>query len=108
MRVIRPLYGTIRPERITKPLQLLAAWLVALIILVGMLIWAGMQSNSVSWIPVLYSLTAVGIIPGFVYVIFIMQTKYRPQMQEDIYYNLWLRSLKEDKVSYDDIRRDGD
>lgn len=80
----------INPEKITKPIQLLAAWLIGLILLVGALITGATQVTEPDWLPIFFSFSAVAIIPLFLYLIFKLQTKYRPQMQEDHYYSEYL------------------
>jgi hypothetical protein len=82
----------INPEKITKPIQLLAAWLIGLIVLVGSLVTAANLVTSPTWLPVLFSIAAIAIIPLFLYLIFQLQTKYRPQMQEDQYYSQYLNN----------------
>lgn len=80
----------IKPEKITKPIQLLAVWFSGLIILEGLLLTAARTIESPLWITPLLSVTAVGIIPLFLFFIFLLQTKYRPQMQEDTFYSKYL------------------
>ncbi|OZI08062.1 hypothetical protein BWI93_11255, partial [Siphonobacter sp. BAB-5385] len=80
----------IQPEKITKPIQLLAVWLVGLILLVSALITAAATVKEPYWLPAFYSISAVAIIPLFLGLIFLLQTKFRPQMQEDEYYSKYL------------------
>lgn len=80
----------IKPEKITKPIQLLAAWLIGLIVIVSALITGATLVTTPDWLPVFFSISAVGIIPLFLLLIFLLQTKYRPQMQEDQYYSQYL------------------
>lgn len=82
--------NNIKPDKITKPIQLLAAWLLGLIILVGSLVTAATLVTEPEWLPVFFSISAVAIIPIFLFLIFQLQTKYRPQMQEDQYYSEYL------------------
>ena len=82
----------IKPEKITKPIQLLAAWLIGLIVLVSALITGASLVTTPDWLPVFFSFSAVGIIPLFLLLIFLLQTKYRPQMQEDKYYSQYLNT----------------
>ncbi|MBW1297830.1 hypothetical protein [Aquimarina litoralis] len=82
--------NNIKPDKITKPIQLLAAWLLGLIILVGVLITAATLVKEPAWLPVFFSISAVLIIPVFLFLIFQLQTRYRPQMQEDQYYSEYL------------------
>lgn len=80
----------IRPEKITKPIQLLAAWLIGLILLVGSLITAAATIKSPYWLPAFFAISSVCIIPIFLILIFLLQTKYRPEMQEDSFYSKYL------------------
>jgi len=75
----------INPEKVTKPFQLLATWLLGLISLTGLLIWASMGNYETKWINCFYAISAVAIIP-----LFLLQTVFRPEMQEDKYYNPYL------------------
>jgi len=78
----------IKPERITKPIQLLATWLAGLVLLVVVLIIGSAQTYPVKWINCLFAITVVAIIPLFLILVFLLQTKYRPEMQEDKFYYL--------------------
>ena len=96
----------IKPEKVTKPFQLLATWLAGLIILVSALLVASAQTYEVKWINCFYAISAISIIPIFLILIFLLQTKFRPQMQEDKYYSEWLandyrKELKGEIVYYD-------
>jgi hypothetical protein len=105
--------NNIKPEAITKPIQLLAVWLLGLVILVSGLLTAAKVLEHPSWLPVFLSISAVAIIPLFLFLIFLLQTKYRPEMQEDIYYAKYLnedtnrferlKKHKEKNVAMDEI-----
>lgn len=82
----------IKPEKITKPIQLLAVWLIGLILIVSALLTAAGTINQPSWLPAFFSISAVCIIPLFLALIFLLQTRFRPQMQEDEYYSKYLNS----------------
>lgn len=104
---------TIKPERITKPFQLLATWLFGLVILVGEFIFASLQSYPIKWLNALYGISAITIIPIFLRLIFLLQTKYRPEMQEDKYYcehlrHKYIKEIREDRrrVDYLTIKRE--
>lgn len=102
----------IKPEKVTKPFQLLATWLAGLIILVSALLIASTKTYQTKWLNSFYAISAIAIIPIFLILIFLLQTKFRPQMQEDKYYSEWLRKgkdyrkeLKEQMFYYDVIGR---
>ncbi len=80
----------ISPEKITKPIQLLAAWLIGLLLLVSTLLAASGTVKEPDWLPAFFGISAVAIIPVFLVLIFLLQTKYRPEMQEDSYYSKYL------------------
>ncbi|HTJ48460.1 MAG TPA: hypothetical protein VL443_03320 [Cyclobacteriaceae bacterium] len=80
----------IKPEKITKPIQLLAVWLIGLILLVGSLLSASATIKSPDWLPAFFAISAVTIIPVFLFLIFMLQTKFRPEMQEDLFYSKYL------------------
>jgi hypothetical protein len=76
----------IEPEKITKPIQLVAAWFVALIVLVASFLSAAKTVDQPLWLPVLFGFAAVSFVPLFATLVFRLQTKYRPELQEDRYY----------------------
>lgn len=92
-------------HKITKPIQLLAAWLVGLAIIDISFLTAASQINEPSWIPELLAIAAVCNVPIFVFSIFLLQTKFRPEMQEDSYYSDYL-NRKNDEVSKEPLDED--
>lgn len=78
------------PEKITKPIQLLAAWLLGLILVNGSFLTAASQLLTPNWLPPFLVIAAVINVPIFLLSIFLLQTKYRPEMQEDTYYSKYL------------------
>lgn len=78
------------PEKVTRPIQLLAAWLTGLIIIDGAFLTAASQLNSPSWAPGSLVIAAIVNVPLFLVSIFVLQTRYRPEMQEDAYYSKYL------------------
>jgi hypothetical protein len=79
--------GTIEPEKVTKPIQLVAAWFVALGALVASFLSASEVVQRPHWLPVLYGIAAVAIVPLFAWLVFRLQTRYRTELQEDRYYS---------------------
>jgi len=101
----------IQPEKVTKPFQLLATWLAGLVLLVSALLAASAQTYEAKWLNCFYAISAVAIIPIFLILIFLLQTKFRPEMQEDKYYSEWLsnkyrKELKEG-ITYYNVNRVG-
>lgn len=85
----------INPEKVTKPIQLLAAWLVGLILVNASFLLAAQQITRPDWASSLLVIAAVVNVPIFIIALFLLQTKFRPQMQEDSYYAQYLQSEKQ-------------
>jgi hypothetical protein len=62
--------GQIKPEKVTKPFQLLATWLSGLVLLESILVVASTRDYPYFWINCLFAITAVVIIPLFLFLIF--------------------------------------
>jgi hypothetical protein len=80
----------IEPHRITKPMQLLAAWLVGLIIVDGAFLAASVQMSVGSWERGVLVVAAIANVPVFLFALFLLQTRFRPELQEDSYYSQYL------------------
>lgn len=78
------------PHRITKPIQLLAAWLAGLAIINASFLTAAGFLHIPTWLPSLLTIAAVVNVPLFIASLFLLQTKFRPEMQEDTYYSQYL------------------
>jgi hypothetical protein len=81
----------IEPHKITKPIQLLAVWLAALVILVGGFLAAARTVSHPPWLASVFGITAVALVPLFLCFIFVMQTRFRQQLQADPYYAQYLK-----------------
>lgn len=79
--------GGIEPDKITKPIQLMATWFAALVLLVGAFLAASDRVDQPSWLPVVYAFAAVAAVPLFAWLVFRLQTRYRAELQEDPYYS---------------------
>lgn len=88
----------IRPERITKPFQVLAAWLGTLILVDTAFLYAAARIQS-AWLPHALVLAAIFNVWLFLWTMYNMQTKYRPEMQGDEYYSDYLKSHDAEKKS---------
>ena len=77
-------------HKVTKPIQLLAAWLVGLILIDTSFLTAAATIVKPTWAPALLVVAAVLNVPLFLICLFTLQTKFRPQMQEDTYYASYL------------------
>ncbi len=80
----------ITPEKVTRPIQLLAAWLTGLIIIDGSFLVAASQIAKPEWSAGVLVVASVINVPIFLISIFVLQTKFRPEMQEDVYYSKYL------------------
>ena len=81
----------IEPHKITRPIQLLAVWIAGLVLLVGAFLTAAGIVDNPPWLPALFGVSAILLVPLFVILIFVMQIKYREQLQDDPYYSEWLK-----------------
>lgn len=78
-------------NKITKPIQLLAAWLSGLAVINASFLTGAGTISSPSWIPALLAIAAVVNVPLFILSLFLLQTKFRPEMQEDTFYSEYLK-----------------
>lgn len=85
-----PPSAKIDPAKVTKPIQLLGAWLAGLVIIDSTFLVAACHIQKPEWAAGLLIVAAVVYVPLFIVTIFILQTKYRPQLQEDSYYSKYL------------------
>jgi tetratricopeptide (TPR) repeat protein len=72
--------------KITSPIQLLATWFVTLIVITGAFLGAAHVITEPAWIPAMFAIAAVANIPVFLTCMFLLQTKFRPEMLQDKYY----------------------
>ena len=70
----------INPERVTTPIQLLAVWFIALLLLISAFFTAASQIHEPKWLSPLLVISGILIVFIFIVLIFLMQTKYRPEM----------------------------
>jgi len=85
----------IKPEKITKPIQLLAAWLLGLVTIDGSFLISAAHLSNPEWLAPILVIAAVLNVPLFLFALFLLQTKFRPQMQEDVYYARYLTEERE-------------
>jgi len=90
----------IQPHKITKPIQILAVWFVGLLALVGILLAGAANIEQPIWIPALLVVAAIVIIPLFIFLIFLLQTRFRTQFLDDEHYSEWLKRKEE---AFDEI-----
>ncbi|MEZ8882154.1 hypothetical protein AB4511_04485 [Vibrio sp. 10N.222.54.F6] len=78
------------PQKVTKPIQLLAAWLVGLIMVNGGFLGTAVALGSSAWESSVLIIAAVLNVPLFLGAIFLLQTRFRPELQEDSFYSRYL------------------
>jgi hypothetical protein len=92
--------GDLQPHKITQPFQLLAAWFVMLIALEGAFGTAAVKIQNPGWIPEMFAIAMVAMPLLVISIVFLMQTKFRPHLQEGKFYFEWLK----DSQQYTKIR----
>jgi len=86
----------IPPHKITQPFQLLASWIVGMIVIVGEFLYLCKNSPEI-WLKIASFSVAVTLTIIFIYVIFRLQTKYRPEMQDSEHYQqIWMAKRSEE------------
>ena len=65
----------IDPSKVTKPIQLLAAWLAGLILINGSLLATAANIQNPAWGPAMLLIAAVLNVPLFLASLFLMQTR---------------------------------
>ncbi|WP_372995939.1 hypothetical protein [Marinobacter sp.] len=89
---------SMQPERITKPIQLLGAWLAGLLTIDASFLFAATKMTSNSWQSGALTVAAIVNVPVFIGALFILQTKFRPELQEDSYYATYLNNKTNQRV----------
>ena len=79
--------SNIKADKIKQPIQLLAAWLVAMIAIISAFFTAAATIQSPTWLPAVLAIAAILYVPMFTWFIYRMQTKFRVQMQDDSYFS---------------------
>lgn len=75
----------IKPEKVTRPIQLLAAWLTSLIVVNGAFLTAAGYIESPSWAAGALVAAAIINVPFFLICVFLLQTKFRIKTMGDDY-----------------------
>lgn len=89
----------LQPATITKPMQLLAAWLVGLLSLDTCFLLAATRMPVGSTEVAALVWAAIVNVPIFLGALFLLQTKFRPELQEDLYYSTYINQKTNQKVS---------
>lgn len=85
----------IQPEKITRPIQLLAVWFVALTVIDGTFLVTA-RTVSIVWIQGMLVLASIINVYVFVFCLYRLQTRFRREIQEDSYYS---KSLGKRQIS---------
>jgi hypothetical protein len=80
----------IEPHKVTKPIQLLAAWLAGLVLVNGTFLGSAVVFEVGSQERFWLTVASIINVPLFLGAIFLLQTKFRPELQEDSYYSSYL------------------
>jgi hypothetical protein len=88
----------INPERITKPIQLLGAWLVGLLAIDASFLFAATSMGTTAWQSSALTVAAIVNVPIFIVALFLLQTRFRPELQEDSFYSTYLNSKTNELV----------
>jgi len=89
----------IQPEKVTKPIQLLAAWLVGLFTVDAAFLVAASRLPQDSLQSIALTAAAILNVPGFLWALFLLQTKFRAELQEDSYYSTYINRKTNEQVS---------
>jgi len=81
----------IEPEKITNPMQLMAAWFVMLVLLVTVLLGAAAKISQPSWAAGYLVVSATILICIVLICVFLMLTIFRPNLQDSDKYAVWLK-----------------
>jgi len=91
--------NNLKPEKVTKPIQLLAAWLLGLVLINTLFLTIATQLNNPDWGANALVLASIANVPIFLFSLFILQTRFRPEMQEDTFYSKYLeRKYTEERI----------
>jgi hypothetical protein len=80
----------IQPQHVTKPIQLLAAWLVGLVCIDGIFLEVALRLEPRAWERGWLVLAAILNVPAFLTAMFTLQTRFRAELQDDAHYAQYL------------------
>jgi len=93
----------ITPEKVTCPIQLLAAWLVGLVAINGTFLATAATLGQGEWERSALIIAAIINVPIFLVAFFLLQTKFWAELQEDSFYHQYLNKKTNKLVS---VKRD--
>jgi len=85
----------IEAHKINKPIQLMAVWFIALLLVDSAFLTAAAKIGNPSWITPMLAISAIVFVPLFLSGVFLMQTVFRKELQEDQYYPLPLSGTRQ-------------
>ena len=81
----------IEAHKITKPIQLMAVWFMALLLIESAFLTAAANISTPSWLAPTLVISAIVFVPLFLIGVFLMQTVFRKELQDDQFYSEWLK-----------------
>ena len=85
----------IEAHKITKPIQLMAVWFIALLLIDTSFLTAAAKISSPTWIAPILVISSICFVPLFLIGVFLMQTVFRRELQDDTFYSEWLKRQEE-------------
>lgn len=85
----------IEAHKITKPIQLMAVWFMALLLIDSAFLTAAAKITTPAWIAPTLAISAIVFVPLFLGGVFLMQTVFRKELQDDQFYSEWLKRQEE-------------
>ena len=85
----------IEAHKITKPIQLMAVWFIALLLIDSAFLTAAAKITSPAWLAPTLAISAIFFVPLFLGCVFLMQTVFRKELQDDQFYSEWLKRQEE-------------
>ncbi len=82
-------------HKITKPIQLMAVWFIALLLIDSAFLTAAAKITTPSWLAPTLVISAIAFVPLFLLGVFLMQTVFRKELQDDQFYSEWLKRQEE-------------
>lgn len=90
----------IEAHKITKPIQLMAVWFVALLLIDSAFLMAAAKITIPAWLPPTLAISAIVFVPLFLAGVFMMQTVFRKELQDDPFYSEWLKRQEEAFIDF--------
>ncbi|MEY9755850.1 hypothetical protein [Bradyrhizobium yuanmingense] len=95
--------GQIDPHKVTKPIQLLGAWLLGLTVINGSFLGAAVAISAGQWERSALIVAAIANVPIFLIALFVLQTRFRAELQEDSFYFQYISKKTEAVVKLESL-----